>query len=313
MKENIYGNVPCFLGAENLVKKGTYDTDVIFYGAPFEGESTWGDYTGVELGPKQIRSSSARYSGYLPELDHVDVNEYLTFGDAGDIPFVAHDNEQSYQNIEDFSAELWKTGKFLVGFGGEHGVTYPILKSLADSGKKVGIIHLDAHYDNMPDYEGEIYARNTPFMRLYETEGVRNESIIHTGIHGPRNKPETGRYAQENGAVTLTINDIREAKDLRAYAKEIYDMAAKDVDVVYLSICSDVLDFAYNPGGPVDGNGLTSYELLTLIHEFGKQGLVGMDYVEVYPMMDANQHSAHFVSYAVLYVLAGHLKHIGKI
>ena len=313
MKENIYGNVPCFLGAENLVKKGTYDTDVIFYGAPFEGESTWGDYTGVELGPKQIRSSSARYSGYLPELDHVDVTEHLTFGDAGDVPFVAHDNEQSYRNIEDFSAELWKTGKFLVGFGGEHGVTYPILKSLADSGKKVGIIHLDAHYDNMPDYEGEIYARNTPFMRLYETEGVRNESIIHTGIHGPRNKPETGRYAQENGAVTITINDIRETKDLRAYAKEIYDMAAKDVDVVYLSICSDVLDFAYNPGGPVDGNGLTSYELLTLIHEFGKHGLVGMDYVEVYPMMDRNQHSAHFVSYAVLYVLAGHLKHLGKI
>ena len=313
MKENIYGNIPCFLGAENLVKKGSYDTDVIFYGAPFEGESTWGDYTGVELGPKQIRSSSARYSGYLPELDHVDVTEHLSFGDAGDVPFVAHDNEQSYQNIEDFSAELWKTGKFLVGFGGEHGVTYPILKSLADSGKKIGIIHLDAHYDNMPDYEGERYARNTPFMRLYETEGVRNQSIIHTGIHGPRNKPETGRYAKENGAVTITINEIREAKDLRAYAKEIYDMAAEDVDVVYLSICSDVLDFAYNPGGPVDGNGLTSYELLTLIHEFGKYGLVGMDYVEVYPMMDANQNSAHFVSCAVLYVLAGHLKYIGKI
>lgn len=313
MKENIYGNIPCFLGAENLVKKGAYDTDVIFYGAPFEGESTWGDYTGVELGPKQIRSSSARYSGYLPELDHVDVNEHLTFGDAGDIPFVAHDNEQSYKNIEDFSGELWKTGKFLVGFGGEHGVTYPILKALADSGKKVGIIHLDAHYDNMPDYEGEIYARNTPFMRLYETEGVRNESIIHTGIHGPRNKPDTGRYAKENGAVTITINDIRETKDLRAYAKEIYDLAATDVDVVYLSICSDVLDFAYNPGGPVDGNGLTSYELLTLIHEFGKHGLVGMDYVEIYPMMDANQNSSHFVSYAVLYVLAGHLKHLGKI
>gem|GEM_PF-4605019 len=35
MKENIYGNIPCFLGAENLVKKGSYDTDVIFYGAPF--------------------------------------------------------------------------------------------------------------------------------------------------------------------------------------------------------------------------------------------------------------------------------------
>src|SRR5699024_4596889 len=118
-------------------------------------------------------------------------------------------------------------------------------------------------------------------MRLYETEGVRNESLIHTGIKGPRNKPETGKYATEAGAVTLTINDIKEAKDLKAYANEIYDMASKDVDVVYLTICSDVLDFAFNPGGPVDGNGLTSYELLTMIHEFGKRGVCGMDFVEV--------------------------------
>lgn len=85
-------------------------------------------------------------------------------------------------------------------------------------------------------------------------------------------------------------------------------MASKDVDVVYLTICSDVLDFAFNPGGPVDGNGLNSYELLTMIYEFGKRGLCGMDYVEVYPMQDANQNSAHFVSTAVLHVLAGHIE-----
>lgn len=313
MKDNIYGQTPTLLGAKNLTKTKDYDTDVIFYGAPFEGESTWGDYTGVELGPKQIRVSSARNSTYLPELDHINVEDHLTMGDVGDVPFVAHDNAESYKKIEEFAGELWKTGKFLVGLGGEHGVTYPILKALADQGKKVGIIHLDAHYDNMPDFDGEPYARNTPFMRLYETEGVRNESIIHAGIHGPRNKPETGKYAKENGAVTITINDIRETKDLRAYAKEIYDMASKDVDVVYLSICSDVLDFAFNPGGPVDGNGLTSYELLTMIYEFGKLGLVGMDYVEVYPMMDANQNSAHFASYAILYVLAGHAKYLSKV
>ncbi len=44
-----------------------------------------------------------------------------------------------------------------------------------------------------------------------------------------------------------------------------------------------------------------------MIHEFGKLGLCGMDYVEVYPMMDASKNSAHFVSTAVLYVLAGHV------
>src|SRR5699024_4015166 len=312
MKNNIYGNIPCFLGAKNLVKnkENGYDTDVIVYGVPFEGESTWGDYTGVELGPKQIRLSSGRYSGYLPELNHIDVFEHLTLGDVGDVPVVAHDNEKTFENIEIFTKELWETNKFLVGFGGEHGVTYPILKALGETGKKVGIIHLDAHYDNMPDYEGEKYARNTPFLRLYEDENIRNESIIHTGIHGPRNKPETGRYAEESGAVTVSINEIKNSDNLKELAREIYEKASKDVDVVYLSICSDVLDFAYNPGGPVDGNGLTSFELLTLIHEFGKHGLVGMDYVEVYPMQDPTQVSSHFVSYAVLYVLAGHIEYL---
>ncbi|MCY1589060.1 agmatinase family protein [Staphylococcus pettenkoferi] len=312
MKNNIYGNTPCFLNSKNLVQSGTLDTDVIFYGAPFEGESTWGDYTGVELGPKQIRLSSARYSCYLPELNHIDVSEHLSLGDVGDVPFVAHNNEESYHNIETFTQSLWESGKFLVGFGGEHGVTYPILKALTNTGKKVGIIHLDAHYDNMPDYEGEKFARNTPFMHLYKTEGVRNESIIHTGIHGPRNQPETGRYAEEAGAKTLTINDIRAAKDLKAFARDIYEQAQQDVDVVYLTICSDVLDFAFNPGGPVDGNGLSSFELLTLIHEFGKLGLCGMDYVEVYPMNDANQNSSHFISTAVLYVLAGHVAYLNN-
>ena len=312
MKQNIYGNVPCFLNGKNLTQSQSLDTDVIVYGVPFEGESTWGDYTGVELGPKQIRVSSARYSQYLPELNHIDISEHLSLGDVGDVPYIAHNNEESYKNIEAFAKKLWESEKFLVGFGGEHGVTYPILKALTNTGKKIGIIHLDAHHDNMPDYEGEIYARNTPFMHLYNTEGIRNESIIHTGIHGPRNKPETGRYAQEAGAVTLTINDIRNANDLKQYARDIYKQASQDVDVVYLTICSDVLDFAFNPGGPVDGNGLSSYELLTMIYEFASLGICGMDYVEVYPMNDANQNSAHFVSTAVLYVLAGHVAYLNK-
>ena len=99
MKNNIYGQTPSLLGSNNLTKTEDYDTDVIFYGAPFEGESTWGDYTGTELGPKQIRLSSARNSTYLPELDHINVEDHLTMGDVGDIPFVAHDNEESYKNF----------------------------------------------------------------------------------------------------------------------------------------------------------------------------------------------------------------------
>ncbi|MCM3087979.1 agmatinase family protein [Bhargavaea ginsengi] len=306
----LYGNTPCFLDAKNISKtKDTTDIDAVVYGVPWEGAVTWGDYTGCELGPKVIRLASGRYSGYLPELDHIDVFEHIRLGDAGDIDVVPADVEETMDRISGFTADLWKSGKFLIGLGGDHGITYPIIKSLTETtGKKVGIIHLDAHYDNMPHYQGDKYARSTPFARLYELDGVRNESLIHTGIHGPRNKPDSGKLARDAGAVTLTVNDIRN-RDLKELADEIYEMASKDVDCVYLSICSDVLDFAFNPGGPVDGNGITSYELVTLVHEFTKKGIIGMDFVEVYPQQDANQNSAHFVSTVVLYALAGHALH----
>lgn len=308
--ENIYGNTPPFLGAKNISQEKSFDEiDAVIYGVPWEGAVTWGDYTGCELGPKVMRLSSGRYSGYLPELNHIDVFEHMKLGDIGDVDVVPADVDETMRRIEKFADTLWNSGKFIIGLGGDHGITFPIVRALAEQDKKVGIIHLDAHYDNMPSWGNDKYARCSPFMRLYEQEGVRNESIIHTGIHGPRNKPEAGRNAKEAGAVTITINDIRESEDIKAYAREIYEMASQDVDYVYLSICSDVLDYAFNPGGPVDGNGLTSYELLTMVHEICKLGVVGMDFVEVYPQQDAAQRSAHLASMIVLYALAGEVIH----
>lgn len=308
MSNNIYGNTPCFLGAKNISKdKNMNDVDAVIYGVPWEGAVTWGDYTGCELGPKVMRLCSARYSGYLPELDHIDVLEHVKLGDAGDVDVVPADVDETMRRIEEFAGKLFESGKFIIGLGGDHGVTFPIAKALTNQGKKVGIIHLDAHYDNLPSHNGDQYARCSPFARLYELDAVPNGNIIHTGIHGPRNTPESGRNAKEAGAVTITINDIRAQKDLKAYAREIHQMASKEVDCVYLSICSDVLDFAFNPGGPVDGNGLTSHELLTLVHEICKLGVAGMDFVEVYPQQDPTQLSAHFATMIILYALAGEI------
>ncbi|MBG9785131.1 agmatinase family protein [Shouchella lehensis] len=310
MTEPIYGNTLPFLGAKNGTVERIKDADVLVYGVPWEGAVTWGDYTGCELGPKVMRLSSARYSGYLPELNHIDVFEHLQLADLGDIDVVPADVEETMKRIQTFSRNVWQTGAFPIALGGDHGITYPILAGLAEQypAKKIGILHLDAHYDNMPHHEGEKYARSTPFARLYELDQVRNESLLHIGIHGPRNKPETGRYAHEAGAKTITSKDIKEATNLRDYAARLYEEASKEVDMIYLSVCSDVLDVAFNPGGPVDTNGLTSYELLTLVHEFTSRGVIGMDFVEVYPQQDANDVSSHFASTLVLYALAGHIQ-----
>ncbi|MCP8615437.1 agmatinase family protein [Salirhabdus salicampi] len=308
--EKIYGNTPCFLGGRKVSfdSKEINEKDVLIYGVPWEGSVTWGDYTGCELGPKVIRLSSARYSGYLPELNHIDVLSHYTLGDLGDIDVVPADSIETMKRIENFSGKVWKTGKFPVAFGGDHGITYPIVKALGEEiNGKVGIIHLDAHYDNHPDHEGDLYARSTPFARIYEDENVRNESIVHMGIHGPRNKPETGKFANEVGATTITSRDIKQSSNLVEMARKAYEIASKGTDAVYLSICSDVLDFAFNPGGPVDGNGLSSYELVELVHEFCKLGVSGMDLVEIYPQQDPNDFSSHLATTIVLYALAGNI------
>ncbi|ADU30626.1 agmatinase family protein [Evansella cellulosilytica] len=309
-KDMIYGNTPCFLGSENLVNSPNKEVDVVFYGVPWEGAVTWGDYTGCELGPKVMRLCSARYSGYLPELDHINITDHLTLGDLGDVSVVPAEPEKTKDEIKNFAKNVWKTNTFPIALGGDHGITYPIIEGLIEAkNKRVGIIHLDAHYDNNKSSEGDPYGRGAPFARLYETEGVRNESIVHFGIHGPRNKPENGKLAKEVGATTFTINDVRYSSDLRELTKKAYNIAATNTDIVYLSICSDVLDHAFNPGGPVDGNGLTAHELLTIIYEICKQGIGGMDFVEVYPHQDNNDFSSHFASTIVLYALAGEIRH----
>ncbi|WP_017726134.1 agmatinase family protein, partial [Halalkalibacterium ligniniphilum] len=236
MSEKIYGNTPTFLGAINGTTSPIDQADALIYGVPWEGAVTWGDYTGCELAPKVMRLSSGRYSGYLPELDHIDVFEQLTLADMGDVDVVPADVEETMKRIGDFAGNIWSLGKFPIALGGDHGITYPIIKALTEkTNKKIGILHLDAHYDNMSHHEGDKYARSTPFARLYELEGVRNESLIHAGIHGPRNKPESGRFANDAGAKTVTLNEIRETTDLRAFADELYDQASKGVDAVYLS------------------------------------------------------------------------------
>lgn len=306
--KNIYGNTPCFLNSTNLVEEPQKEkeTDVIVYGVPWEGAVTWGDFTGCELGPKVIRLSSGRYSGYLPELDHIDVFSHLTMGDKGDVAVTPADPEETMKKIRAFAKDIWKGDSFPIAFGGDHGITFPIIEGLIEAtDKKVGIIHLDAHYDNNDHSNGDPYGRGAPFKRLYETEGVVNTSLVHMGIHGPRNKPQNGKDAKEAGAKTLTIQDIRKAESARAIAREAYNIASEGTDAVYLSICSDVLDHAFNPGGPVDGNGLNSFELLEIVHEVSKLGIVGMDFVEVYPQQDTTDFSSHFASFIALYALAG--------
>ncbi len=304
----IYSGTPTFLG---LPKIDTVDElknyDVAFMGAPWEGPCTWGPFSGCELATKTIRTASARYAGYLADMD-MDIFDYFTGGDYGDTAVHSGNDLETFSYIEKKVDEIIQNGAFPVTFGGDHSVSYPLIKALAKKHNgNIGIIHFDAHMDNMKSFGEELYARCSPLHRLYEVEGIDPKNIVHIGIRGPRNNPDGIKVAREKGASIITTTEIK-LEGFQKAVKKAIEIAKDGTEAVYVTVCSDILDVAFNPGGPPDPCGLSSFELSMMLHECGKAGVDGFDYVEIYPSKDPGNASSHTAVWMTLYLLSGVVK-----
>lgn len=301
----VYGDTPTFLGCElvdlNNMKK---PKDIIFSGVPWEGTITWGTYSGCELAPKTIRHASARYGGFLPEYD-INVFDYLTMGDIGDCIVNPNDVEETMRNVYQFSKETYQRCAIPVVVGGDHSFTPEIIRGLGDVGKgRIGIIHFDSHLDNAKIFGNDVYPRCGPLHRIAQIPNVRKESIVHLGIRGPRNSPAQLEYARSMGASVYTIRDIHK-RGMDAVMEEAIQIARKETQHLYVTICSDCLDSGFNPGGPADFNGLTPGELFHALYQLGESGFSGLDFVEIYPLQDPNNISSHLAAWTIVYALAG--------
>lgn len=127
---------------------------------------------------------------------------------------------------------------------------------------------------------------------------------MHIGIRGPRNSSSQLEYAKQMGASVFHMGEIRE-RGMEAVINDAINIAYEKTKHVYVTICSDCIDAAFNPGGPADFNGLVPYELFTSLYKLGIAGISGLDYVEVYPNQDANSFSSHLASWAIIYALVG--------
>ncbi len=306
---HIYQGVPAFLGLDAVkANEGLQEYDAAILGIPWEGPVTWGGPSGCELSPKLIREASLRYGGYLPEFDY-DLFDYMNVCDCGDVPVVPGDNEATRQSIKNNVLAIAKQDAVPIIFGGDHSTTFPAVEALAQLHPgKVGLIHLDAHLDNMETYGDETLTRCCPFHRIYENENMDNSKIIHMGIRGPRSNGKQMAYAREAGATVMTSFEIKR-KGIDFALKKALEIAAEDTEAVYVTVCSDILDVAFNPGGPPDLNGLSSYELSNLLYGFASSGIAAFDFVEIYPFNDSISVSAHTAAWMAIYVLSGLAQH----
>ena len=301
----LYGDTPTFLGVDRVrVPDQVAGRQVVFMGVPIEGAVTWGSYSGCELATKIIRHASARYGAFLPERG-VDVLDHLHMADGGDVAVIPGDMAASLAQVRAKAGGIYGQGAMPVFFGGDHTYSPDVVAALAEwTDGPVGVIQLDSHLDNAPDFGGDKFARCAPLYRIPRLKGVRAKSVVQLGIRGPRNSPLQMALAQEAGCTVITTHQFR-AQGPERTLEQALEIAHRGTRAVYLTICSDILDAAHNPGGAPDFDGLNSHELFNLVHGIAKAGIRGMDFVEIYPFQDTANRSAHLAVWTIVHALAG--------
>jgi agmatinase len=270
------------------------ESRAVIYGMPMDWTVSF--RPGSRFGPARIREVSLGLEEYSPYLDkHLEEVKYF---DAGDIPLPFGNPGKSINMIEDYIDKLLADGKFPLGLGGEHLVSWPIIRAMFKKYPNMKIIHIDAHADLREDYEGELLSHSTPIRKACELIGPEN--VYSFGIRSGMR--EEFQYAKESG-MHMYKYDV--ADPLRVVLPKLAG------EPVYVTIDIDVLDPAHAPGtGTAEAGGITSKELIeaiTLIAN-GNLNIIGADLVEVAPVYDPSEQTQIAASKFVREILLGWVK-----
>lgn len=270
------------------------ESQAVIYGMPMDWTVSY--RPGSRFGPARIREVSIGLEEYSPYLDR-ELDEVKYF-DAGDIPLPFGNAQRSLDMIEQFVDRILEAGKFPLGLGGEHLVSWPVMKAVYKKYPDLAIIHMDAHTDLREHYEGEPLSHSTPIRKIAELIGPKN--VYSFGIRS--GMKEEFEWAKENGMYIAKFDVLEPLKEV---------LPTLSGRPVYVTIDIDVLDPAHAPGtGTVDAGGITSKELLAAIHAIARSDVrvVGADLVEVAPVYDHSEQTANTASKLVREMLLGWVK-----
>ena len=235
-------------------------------GLPYDASSSY--LQGASEAPPLIREAlrSPSWNAWCEQAR--DVTGAGGLSDGGDLPlpFTA----EARALIEAGIAELIAAGHRPLALGGDHSVTYPIVRAVVRGLARLTILHIDAHPDLYDEFEGDRFSHACPFGRIME-EGLASR-LVQVGIR-------TMNAHQRSQAERFGVEVI----DMRAWQTG----ARPRVDgAVYISIDLDGLDPAFAPGvSHRDPGGLSVREVIGLVQEAGGY-VAGADIVEYNPRQD---------------------------
>ena len=275
--EMTYGGANSFL--RRTYTRDIAGADIVVSGIPFDMATS--NRPGARLGPRAIRAASVGLAELEAYPFGFDPFDHLAIADFGDCFMDFGHPEAAVGRIEAHAREILAHDTMMVTLGGDHFITYPLLRAHAEKFGPLSLVHFDAHCDTWPD-DGDRLDHGSMFLRAAREGIVDPATSVQIGIRTHNDDTHgftiLGAPWIHREGIPATVEVIREVVgDSRAY----------------LTFDIDCLDPAFAPGTgtPVAG-GLTTAQALEAVRSLDRVNFVGMDVVEVSPPYDVAEITA---------------------
>lgn len=301
--------LPNFAGGGTFLRSQPCDIENVPPGATavigLPHDTTAASRPGARWGPSSIRSASAELDYFLRSSECqqlVDIETGQMFGyaddsppllDCGDLMVFPLDPQHTVDVVAPQVARLVAQHCVPVGLGGDHFVSYPVCKGVAEgidqrgTGARLGYIQIDADLDISNDNPtwGSLF-HGTNARRVSEIPSVSPTNMVMFGTSGYTRKDQWD-FVQEAGVTVISVSEVQKLGAEAAMRRAI-DIALDGADALYVSCDIDAVDGAFAPGtGGIKFTGMLPPQLFSagrVLSEVSE--LVGVDIVEVAPNLD---------------------------
>lgn len=237
-------------------------------GIPFDAKSSY--QRGAALGPDSIRETLHDSSSNYWTESGVNLDVDVQIKDCGNL------NIKDYEDLHKKIQEKYTRGEAHLFLGGDHSITYPIVKTVADHHQDFDILHIDAHTDLYHDFEGDPFSHACPFARIMEDKLCKR--LVQVGIR------TLTKHQQEQ--VKKYDVEVIMMKDIASFSTLQFDRP------VYMSIDLDGFDPAFAPGvSHHEPGGMNPRTVINFLHNTNFN-LIGADIVELNPLRDHERMTA---------------------
>jgi agmatinase len=305
-RKSPYGTLcePTYAGALSFMRrrygKDVSDADVAVVGIPFDMAVS--NRPGARLGPRAVRAASAQLAWGRPYGWDFDPFDRLHVVDYGDCLFDPGHPLQVPTQIENAIGSLLDSGVTTLCLGGDHFISFPILKAYAARRGPLALIHFDAHCDTWREDEQRI------------DHGTMFYHAARLGLVDPARSVQIGMRTvndEDHGYSVLDTNWVRD-HGIEATIARIREVVGNHQ--VYVTFDIDVLDPSAAPGTgtPVVG-GFTTFEAQRMVRGLAGLNIIGMDVVEVAPAYDVSEITALAAASIALDLLCAHASRLPAI